>query len=521
MGEAHVLYGRVDQGIRLQGGIMSDITTTRRRFVGAAAVAGIGVGLEAATARATTPQEWNLEADIVVCGLGIAGIGAAMQAAQDGARVIVLEKQPPETAGGDTMCNNGGVFWTNTMVENLRVNSMGEWDEQLCQEYYEEGLLIKPFLEEGGATWMLESDQVDIVNGLGPAFYEAALAGFNGCGAEVHYETPAKKLVCDPKSGEVLGVLAEKDGKPFAVKAAQAVVLTTGGYPANQGLLKQLNLGGDMDYYSIGSPYLQGDGLKMACSVGASLANLWRGWEPDYPVCKAASEELGTGISLARPEHFVQPSYIYVNGQGKRYWNESTFMTHWKNDTYGQVAYNNYAYNNKPSFLVFDQACFEAQSVGNTQWSYGYGRLSPTEAYIWSDDNSAELERGWIKKADTLEELAELAGIDPEGLVAEVERYNGFCTAGLDEDFGRTDNVPLGAGPYYAIEQGVCVIYTIGGLRTDAQSRVLDWNGEPIPRLYSAGNIGQGVYVIPIGLQGAWIAGRRGARDAVTLEPWG
>ena len=82
----------------------------------------------------------------------------------------------------------------------------------------------------------------------------------------------------------------------------------------------------------------------------------------------------------------MQPSYIYVNGQGKRYWNESTFMTHWKNDTYGQVAYNNYAYNNKPSFLVFDQACFEAQSVGNTQWSYGYGRLSPTEAYIWSDE---------------------------------------------------------------------------------------------------------------------------------------
>ena len=65
------------------------------------------------------------------------------------------------------------------------------------------------------------------------------------------------------------------------------------------------------------------------------------------------------------------------------------------------------------------------------------------------------------------------------------DSYNGFCAAGLDEDFGRTDNVPLGEGPYYAIEQGVCVIYTIGGLRTDAQSRVLDWDGEPIPRLYS------------------------------------
>lgn len=142
-----------------------------------------------------------------------------------------------------------------------------------------------------------------------------------------------------------------------------------------------------------------------------------------------------------------------------------------------------------------------------------------TEAYLWSEDNSAELERGWIKKADTLEGLAELVGIDPEGLASEVERFNGFAQAGQDDDFGRASMAPLGEGPYYAIEQGVSIIYSISGVRADEKARVLDWDGNPIPRLYSAGNIGQGVYLIPIGIQGCWAEGRFAARDAIALEP--
>ena len=418
------------------------------------------------------------------------------------------------------MCNDGGVFWTNTAPENLRIMSMGEWDEQRCQEFYEEGLEITSFLDEGGITWKSKSEAVDFAEGFGPAFYQAALSSFSRSNAKILYSTPAKDLIVNPDTAEVIGVYAEQDGKRIAVKATQAVILATGSYCANEELVKQLNMGGAMNYYSTGSPYLQGDGLKMACSVGAALANLWRGLEPDYPVCKEASDELGFGVSLARPEHYSHPSYIYVNKQGKRFWCESTFMTHWKGDTYGQVSYTNYAYPNSPSYLVFDQACFEAQSVGNTLWEYGYANLAGDEAYIWSADNSVELEKGWIKTASTLEELAEIIGIDAEGLVAEVDRYNGFCEAKFDEDFGREDYVPLGEGPYYAIEQGVAIIYSIGGVRSDAQSRVLNWDGKPIPRLYSAGNIGQGVYVIPIGLQGCWVEGRRAARDAVKLDAW-
>lgn len=494
---------------------------TRRALVGGLAGATIAAATLSSSkpGLASTPQTWDMEADIVVCGLGIAGIGAAVEAADAGASVIVLEKEPPETAGGDSMCNDGGIFWSNTDPDMLALMSMGEWSKERCQAMKEEASGITEFLNRGDVVWRNVGDPIDYVEGGGPAFYEAARRVAEASGAQILYSTPAKRLAVDPETGEISGVYANQNGTEIAVRAAKGVVLATGSYCANEDLVKMLNMGGDMDYYSIGSPYIQGDGLKMACSVGGSLANLWRGLEPDYPVCKQASEELGMAICLARPEHYIQPSYITVNAHGKRYWCEDTFMTHWKGNTYGQVSYANYAYDNKPSFLVFDQACFDAQSVGNTSWSYGYAVLSPTEAYLWSEDNSAELERGWIKKADTLEGLAELAGIDPEGLASEVERFNGFAQAGQDDDFGRASMAPLGEGPYYAIEQGVSIIYSISGVRADERARVLDWDGNPIPRLYSAGNIGQGVYLIPIGLQGCWAEGRFAARDAAALEP--
>jgi succinate dehydrogenase/fumarate reductase flavoprotein subunit len=120
----------------------------------------------------------------------------------------------------------------------------------------------------------------------------------------------------------------------------------------------------------------------------------------------------------------------------------------------------------------------------------GWHRL--VEPYIWSKDNSAEIEKGWIKKADTISELAEKIGRDPKVLEETVSRYNRYCEAGEDPDFGREAKLllPIKTPPYYAMEQTPAVLNTQGGPRRNKHAQIVDPNGDPIPRLYSAGELG-------------------------------
>jgi 3-oxosteroid 1-dehydrogenase len=114
-----------------------------------------------------------------------------------------------------------------------------------------------------------------------------------------------------------------------------------------------------------------------------------------------------------------------------------------------------------------------------------------------------------MKKADTLEALAEQCGIDPAGLKATVERFNGFARSGVDDDFQRGENdwdrawgdpanepnPSLGTvekGPFYAVPMYAGAISTRGGLRVDAEARVMSVWGAPIPGLYAAGNCSSG-----------------------------
>lgn len=148
-----------------------------------------------------------------------------------------------------------------------------------------------------------------------------------------------------------------------------------------------------------------------------------------------------------------------------------------------------------------------------------------------SDDNLDELERGWILKADTLEELAsqivsndywsgEELVVNAEGLKAAVEQWNEGCESGVDA-FGRTTGLnKMSKPPYYAIELMPSSLYTISGLKSGINSSVLDWEGEPIPRLYCAGNIGQGVAVSPMGVAACMGNGIIAGRHAAGLENW-
>jgi hypothetical protein len=176
-----------------------------------------------------------------------------------------------------------------------------------------------------------------------------------------------------------------------------------------------------------------------------------------------------------------------------------------------------------PMHMVFDQALFESGPLYDKKPVSGWGRI--VERYDWSDDNRAELERGWIKRAPTLAALAQSIRLDPKALEASVARWNADCATGRDTDFGRKRMLnAFGPGPYYAIELSPSMLNTQGGPRRNAAAQVVRPDDTPIPRLYSAGELGS-IYSYMYqgtGNIGECLAfGRISARNAVAEKPWG
>ena len=226
---------------------------------------------------------------------------------------------------------------------------------------------------------------------------------------------------------------------------------------------------------------------------------------------------------------------IMVNKYGKRFYREDKRMGHTR--TFPGTEFDGYAdstdtindYAGAPAFAIFDQARFE-EGPGNF---YGgadklaMGWFGQHDLYKWSDDNSAELASGIIVQADTLEELANKLGfVDADVFADTVTRYNGFVDAGVDEDFGRdpASMIKIETAPFYAIEVWPSLLNTQGGpVRKSLTSRVLDEEGNEIPRLYSAGELGSRFGLVYHGSGNtteACMSGKIAAEDAAALDPW-
>ena len=140
-------------------------------------------------------------------------------------------------------------------------------------------------------------------------------------------------------------------------------------------------------------------------------------------------------------------------------------------------------------FMIFDHAMFAAGPLYDAHPSHGWTQI--VEKYDWSADNSRELAKGWVKKADSLAALAAAIGLDPAVLAETVGRWNRACDAGRDPEFGRKLMMaPLGDGPFYAIELAPSMLNTQGGPRRNERAQIVRPDGSPIPRLYSAGELG-------------------------------
>ena len=519
---------------------------TRRGFLKTAAL-GAGAmtlgGLAFSNAKAAQlPRKWEKNVDILVIGYGGAGASAAIEAADAGARVLIIEKMPH--GGGNTGVAGGFFSIPDSQekgIQYLAGQTLGTVsDKELIRTFIAEIMKIPGWIKDLGG----EMRSTPPPPGLPTAFFPALPGsdaignplrihpGGNGAAlfkflsdqvakrkVEILYETPAKKLIQDPASGEIKGVIATTKKGDIRIKAGKAIVLACGGYAFNDDMKANFNLPG-VPFYPVGTPGNTGDGIKMVSEIGAQLWHM-------YPLewyrfaIKPASDQ----FKLAIPAAFkLTAPFVFVNKEGKRFHNEAWDISHTK-ETLALLHFDHSkpGYKNIPFFAVFDESQVKAGALGATEGFMTYAAIH--KPYSWSKDNQAEIDKKWILKADTLSDLAQKIGVSAQGLEETVNKYNKFCDAGEDSEFGRVKRtlIPLKTGPYYATELGITIINTMGGPKHNARSQVLDYNDNPISRLYAAGEFGsffgalyQGGFNIPEALAFGRIAGKNGAAE----KPW-
>ena len=276
-----------------------------------------------------------------------------------------------------------------------------------------------------------------------------------------------------------------------------------------------------------------GDGIKMVEDVGAKL------WHMDMAISMYSMWTRDPENDFSILYFMPANSYFNVNRLGKRYVNENN-MGSPHNGWHTLLSFDDSIadFDRIPSWGIFDQSCFDAGKLSTSQGDFfecgNFASDLPDSVRDWdgwSQDNKAELERGWILTGATIEELGQkIKEFDPlmdvDTLKATFEEYQGFAAAGKDARFDRAAEtmVPLDNGPYYAVSiyPGSCS--TLGGPMKNEHGQVLDPAENPIPRLYAAGCFGN-FQSHSYGITGGnnaenQVWGRISARHAAGLEPW-
>ncbi|MCL1798345.1 MAG: FAD-binding protein [Eggerthellaceae bacterium] len=537
---------------------------TRRGFLGGAAITAASMGaLALAGCNSSTGNggdnaasiDWDYEADVVVVGYGGAGVSAAIGAAQGGASAIVVEKAPEGLEGGNTSVSGGGFITIDSnrlpeVHDYIKMQGPGTLTDDEVAGFVHDLDTLPAWLKDLGAEVALT---VELKGGLYPFFpgadavKDVSSIGGNGnklfnflkdkaesmAGVRVLYETAGYRLIYEPKTKEVYGVIALQGDQKINIKAKKGVVLALGGYENNIDMIWQYNAP-TVPVWAYGTPYNTGDGFPMLSDVGGKVRHFASVEWGSYCFARA-SEEAGTAVAMVYRSPQFEHS-ILVNPEGKRFKDEVSkiadtpaapptpchdkrALAEFDLDTFDRVAYKNF-----PMHMIFDETRRAGEPLAGLAVSdSGQTWCGIHGTYRWSEDNLGEVEKGYILKADSIEELASKVGIDPAGLVAEVEHWNAMCEAGVDTDFGRERQLtPIETPPFYAVELAMCYINTQGGPDRNGKLQVLDWNGDAIPRLYAGGEFGsiygwlyQGAGNVPEAM-----AARTAGANAATLDPW-
>ncbi len=498
--------------------------TTRRDFLrtlgglgGAAALAGAA---DAAPLGTREVRHWDDKTDLLVLGSGAAGIAAALEGRQQGLDVLVVEKfrVPGGTSslsggvcylGGGTPLQKalrfedsieamhayliaaGGVHAPREKIDAYCEGSLEQFDWLVAQgvvyarRYSDE----KELSHEPASLYYCGSERVHPFNEIarpaprghvpaaenqtgGRALMEALLASASRQGVRLRTGVSARRLIVE-SDGRVVGAAVEEGGQVRYLRARRGVVLATGGFVHNPGML-QLHapeLAACRPHWGRAGDL--GDGIRMGLAVGGNVLRMNQGFAvlPLYP-----------------PEHVLKG--IVVNATGQRFVNEDVY--------YGEIGHEVVYHQGGRAFLIVDAD---------------------------SDYPAPDYRLVVAAQADTIAALERAIAIPEGALQQTVDYYNRHAAEGRDPLWhkDRAFLAPLQRAPFKAydlsVENAFIAVHTLGGLQTDLDARVIGAWGEPIPGLYAAGRATAGIPTAPYRSSGTSIGdciffGRRAARHA-------
>ncbi|WP_261389216.1 flavocytochrome c [Ferrimonas balearica] len=410
---------------------------------------------------------------VVIVGAGSAGYNAAIAAKRAGAEVILLEKAP--FTGGNSMLAAGGFNAVGTpQQENKGIDDSIESfieDAMKGGRYQNDKALVQIMAEESaeGVAWLesLGANMDDLKRSggakverthrptggysVGPHIIDTLRAAAEREGIDVRLNSRVEKLVLNDDQS-IAGVVVHGKHSGHKMIGASAVVLATGGYGMNKEMIAYYRPT-FKDMTSSNNVTATGDGIRLAKEIGASMTDI--DWVQAHPT-------IGKDSRILISETVRGVGAIMVNVHGERFINELTTRDRASDAILKQ--------DEQYAWLVFDE-----QLIEKKQMVRGYEHL------------------GMLSKADTIEELAKITGMD--ALAKTAEDYNRYQANGNDEAFGRED-MPLNLTqpPFYAVKVAPGIHHTMGGVAVDTNSNVLNLQSWPIPGLYAAGEVTGGVH---------------------------
>ena len=512
--------------IAVDGVSGATVTSTAIKEAAAAALTAAGLNpddYKTAVEKTGSAEDSTVEADVVVVGAGGAGMTAAITAAGEGKSVVILESQ--SMVGGNSVRATGGMNAGKTVYqdENEFGESAGvEKTLKTAAEKYADNETITALAKTVSEQWAAYQanptgyfDSVELmeldtmIGGKGindPELVETLCANsadaidwldehgitlhnvssFGGASVKrIHrpvneegkvvsvgaYMIPLLQENCEKRgidivlnttvdtiltdaNGAAVGVSGtDKDGNTVVVNA-KSVILATGGFGANLDMVTKYKpeLAGFMTTNAAGA---QGQGIEMATAIGAGTVDMDQ--IQIHPTVEANTAALIT-------EGLRGDGAILVNANGERFIDEV--------GTRDVVSAAEIAQPGSYSWLIVDQAMVDASSV--------------IQGYI---------KKGYTVTGATYEELGKAMGVDAAAFAETMEKWNGYVEAKNDPDFGRTSFAnPLNTAPYYAVKVTAGVHHTMGGLKINANTEVLNEKGEVIPGLFAAGEVTGGVH---------------------------
>lgn len=466
----------------------------------------------------TMAQQYDGEFDLVVAGLGAAGAAAAITASKLGASVLIAEKQAENAHTPNTRMSRGLIMAANDAAKATRYLSRcagGMVPDDVLAAFAERATKLIGWLgqtiPEVPFTRVIGAEHPDFEGAEAIDGYQGGVARFRRdpnaltgrdlyaslksavmrTGASIAWSSPASRLITE--DGAVTGILLDTPDGPRRIRARSGVVLTCGGFEYDEEAKLTYLRAHPMYFY--GNPGNTGDGVRMAQAVGADL------WHMGVIVGRAIGHfTLDSGISMgfqigidstAMGYEQEAAGYAITDRFGKRFANENVQALLAHGFFYDLMPFDSKQgiYPRIPCFWFFDERRRRAGPISSPLVG-----ANAVGLYNWSADNSAEIERGWIARGDTIREAAERAGVeDPAAAEETMLRYNAACKSGGDDAFGRPAKTMIAVDqpPYYCVKLFPGGSNTTGGPRRDRNARVIDVFGKPIPGLFAAGELGQ------------------------------